>query len=59
MCHPGHLHAASPTGDPVTRRRAEELAALAADPSLPERIRHPGRHRDGAGIIDWGSVLAD
>jgi hypothetical protein len=43
----------------VTRRRAEELAALAADPSLPERIRHPGRHRDGAGIIDWGSVLAD
>ncbi|WP_127902447.1 ChbG/HpnK family deacetylase [Solirhodobacter olei] len=59
MCHPGHIDADAPTGDPVEHRRAEELAALEAEPSLPERLLHPARHRDASGTIDWEAVFAD
>lgn len=59
MCHPGHAAPADAALDPVSCRRDEEFAALLADPTLPERIRHPARHRDAGGFIDWGAALAD
>lgn len=57
MCHPGHANAAAL--DSVSCRRAEELAALASDPTLPERICHPARHRDAEGHIDWAAARAN
>jgi len=54
MCHPGHVDAELPALDPVSERRAEELAALMAYPNLPSLIWHP--ERSVSDVIDWGSL---
>lgn len=58
MCHPGHADPALAGLDPVSGRRSDELAALAADPTLPDRIHHPSRFRDDRRRIDWAAALA-
>ncbi|MFM2422560.1 MAG: hypothetical protein RL291_1090 [Pseudomonadota bacterium] len=53
MCHPGHVDAElKATGDPVVRRRQEELAGLMSLDNLPSRIWQPARDPDGA-PFDW------
>lgn len=59
MCHPGHADAALIGLDPVGGRRDDEMAALYADPDLPERLIHPARWRRRDGRIDWDAAFAD
>jgi hypothetical protein len=46
MCHPGHPDEELRALDPVVERRADELAALAADETLPSRIWRPAHIGD-------------
>lgn len=57
MCHPGQPSAELAELDPITTRRAAELAVLAQDNVLSPRLWHPDRHgADGA--IDWQQLAA-
>lgn len=56
MCHPGHPTAELAALDPVTERRARELAVLARENVLSERIWYPKRASDGP-RIDWAAVM--
>ncbi|MCM2294284.1 ChbG/HpnK family deacetylase [Allorhizobium sp. BGMRC 0089] len=58
MCHPGYDDEALAGLDSVTERRQEELVTLMADDSLPQRILHPARFRNGEGFIDWEALRA-
>jgi predicted glycoside hydrolase/deacetylase ChbG (UPF0249 family) len=49
MCHPGRPDPELGAGDPIERRRPEELAYLAVRPDLPDLIWRPAR-RDAAGF---------
>jgi predicted glycoside hydrolase/deacetylase ChbG (UPF0249 family) len=49
MCHPGNPDSELGAGDPIERRRQEELAYLAARPDLPDILWHVAT-RDAAGF---------
>lgn len=52
MCHPGVPSAELAERDPVTTRRAAELAVLAQDNVLTPRLIQP-RRSDASAAIDW------
>ena len=58
MCHPGAGDPAPVTGDPVSLRREDEMAALMACPDLPALIHHPAQARGANGRIDWEALRA-
>lgn len=57
MCHPGVPDAELAGLDPITTRRAAELAVLGADNVLTRRLLHPRRTSPGD-AIDWRQMGA-